>query len=708
MWYYGYVNKREQHREEVTELEIVLQYGKIDWRFTASEKGVYRAIRPGRVSDEHLDYAATLAPICEVQIRGRMTEAHMGGRRIQCSETGRFAYASHSLTEDEKGAQLTIVQKSDVAQLTSYLTVAAGTDTVRIRHEIQNIGETPFTVEYIGTYGDILLTEPNTFDTTELWIPTNGSCCECQWNRNTLKQWGVYGGRNMRSTKKLLISNTGTWSTKNYLPMGALRDASGHMTVWQIEANGSWSYELSDLWDSVTLHLNGPTFDDHNWQQTLAPGETFGTVAAAVTEGGDFNECMAHMTAYRRSIVRRTADAQNQPIIFNEYMYASWNTPSAQTAAELAPIAAKFGAEYYVIDCGWHDEPADPFYHVGGWQESRSRYPEGLSKTLDMIRSYGLIPGLWMEPEVVGAKGDAKSLYTDDCYFSHGGVVLGISNRYQLDFRNKTVTDRLDRIVDELVGTYGVGYIKFDYNIEAGVGTDRRAESCGQGLLGHNRAVYEWVRSIGARHPGLVIENCASGGNRMDYLTMQVSDMQSTSDQIDYRVYPYIAANMFSALLPEQAAVWAYPAAHADVEQPDAECTIMNMVNGMAGRMHLASRLDWLDAANAALVCEATAFYKTLSAFRAAAVPYFEGGVPTDMYAGQIVYGLQNEHEILLFVYRMDGTETVSIRPGVRVRQAETVYPADSKIQPETDGTTVRIQFPQPYTARVIRLTVAR
>lgn len=36
----------------------------------------------------------------------------------------------------------------------------------------------------------------------------------------------------------------------------------------------------------------------------------------------------------------------------------------------------------------------------------------------------------------------------------------------------------------------------------------------------------------------------------MDYLTLGLCDVQSTSDQIDYKVYPYIAANMFSALIP--------------------------------------------------------------------------------------------------------------------------------------------------------------
>ena len=54
----------------------------------------------------------------------------------------------------------------------------------------------------------------------------------------------------MKSFKKFCVSNTGTWSTKSYLPMGALKNKDGTFVLWQIEANGSWSYEMSDLFDS--------------------------------------------------------------------------------------------------------------------------------------------------------------------------------------------------------------------------------------------------------------------------------------------------------------------------------------------------------------------------------------------------------------------------------------------------------------------------
>ena len=484
-----------------------LRNGNVAWVFEGDEKGVRRCKDLSVYSETQRETVEQMSTICEVQIRGRMFSAHNGLRHMQHSENGRFSYCSHAVQENNGSTLLTIVQESDIARLTSYFHVAAGTDTVRTWHVVENIGKEVFTLEYVGTYNDLQVCEPRKFDKTEFWFPTNGSYCECQWNVGTMKDLGIFSGHNMRNQKKILISNVGTWSTKTYLPMGAIRNEQGKVLLWQIEANGSWSYELGDLFDCATLHLNGPTFEEHNWQQTLQPGESFETVKAAITEGEDFNDAMANLTRYRRTIIRDTKDSREQPVIFNEYMYASWNTPSAETAKALAPLASKFGADYYVIDCGWHDEEPDPFYYVGRWEESESRYPDGLKATLEGIRKEGLIPGLWMEPEVVGALGDAKSLYPDSCYFSHNGVVSGVSQRYQLDFRSQEVRDRLDKIVDRLVQEYGVGYLKFDYNIEAGVGTDYNAESYGNGLLHHNRAVYDWMKGIADRYPDLIIEN---------------------------------------------------------------------------------------------------------------------------------------------------------------------------------------------------------
>ena len=56
-----------------------------------------------------------------------------------------------------------------------------------------------------------------------------------------------------------------------------------------------------------------------------------------------------------------------------------------------------------------------------------------------------------------------------------------------------------------------------DYNINAGTGTDWKSDSPGDGLLEHCQAYLDWLRTVIAKYPELVIENCSSGGMRMAY-----------------------------------------------------------------------------------------------------------------------------------------------------------------------------------------------
>ena len=102
------------------------------------------------------------------------------------------------------------------------------------------------------------------------------------------------------------------------------------------------------------------------------------------------------------------------------------------------------------------------------------------------------------------------------------------------------------------------------------------AESVGQGLLEHEKAYLNWLDGVFARYPDLVIENCSSGGLRIDYALLSRYSIQSTSDQEDYRNYATIAANAVAGVTPEQAAVWSYP-----MRQGDKEEVIYNMVNAM-------------------------------------------------------------------------------------------------------------------------------
>src|SRR5205823_1122718 len=251
--------------------------------------------------------------------------------------------------------------------------------------------------------------------------------------------------------------------------------------------------------------------------------------------------------------------------------------------------------EYYVIDAGWYaDLHEDWSQTLGSWTASCTRFPRGLKFLLDQIKQAGMVPGLWLEPEVAGPKSVLAKKPDNWFLVRHGKRALK-NSRLLLDFRNPEVTAYLDQVMARLVNDYGIGYVKMDYNVDSLQGTEFHADSLGQGLLEHNRAHLAWLDSILNRYSDLMIENRGSGGGRMDYAMLSRLQVQSMSDQEDYLKLPAILVGASSAVLPEQLAIWSYPLAKSDADQ--ASC---NMVAAMMCRIHQSARLDSLSAEAAA------------------------------------------------------------------------------------------------------------
>ena len=254
---------------------------------------------------------------------------------------------------------------------------------------------------------------------------------------------------------------------------------------------------------------------------------------------------------------------------------------------------------------------------MGEWQECRERFPNGLKEVTDYIRQKGMIPGVWLELEVMGICCEKAKRVPDEWFFIRHGRRVYDRSRFQLDFRNPEVIAHANEVIDRLVKEYGVGYIKMDYNIEPGIGTEYKADSFGDGLLQHERAYLQWLDSVFERHPDLVIENCSSGGLRMDYAMLKRYSIQSTSDQENYLNYASISANAPTGLTPEQAAVWSYPLMEGTTEE-----VVFNMVNAILLRVHQSGHLAQISPERRALVKEGLEYYKTIRADLREALPF--------------------------------------------------------------------------------------
>jgi alpha-galactosidase len=516
------------------------------------------------------------------------------------------------------------------------------------------------------------------------------------------------------------ITSAGTCSSGTYLPMGAVLDGGrGHAWVWQIEHNGAWHWQVGEhtrgSGDPAAEHayvaLLGPTDLEHHWDVALAPGESFTTVPVAVAVAAGFEEAVGRLTAYRRAVRRPHEDLRRLPVIFNDYMNTLSGDPTTDKLLPLVAAASSAGAEYFVIDAGWYAELGAGWWDtVGAWKPSETRFSNGITEVLDQIRAAGMIPGLWLEPEVVGVHSPVTQQLPPEAFFQRGGSLVIEHGRLHLDLRHPAAVKHLDEVVDFVVGDLGAGYLKLDYNIAVCPGTDAGNLSPGAGLLAANRAHLDWLDRVLDRHPGLVIENCASGGMRIDYALLSRLQIQSTSDQQDYFRYPPVAAAAPTAMTPEQAAVWAYP-------QPDftGEEITFTLCGSLLGRVHLSGHLDQMSPAQRELVAAAVRVYKSIRADLPAAVPFWPLGLPrwTDSW---IALGMRGPGASYLTVWHRGAFGTGGNGPaeatlpvphlrGLPVT-AEVLYPEQGSAGVNWDpapGTLV-VTLPRTPTACLLRL----
>jgi alpha-galactosidase len=310
-----------------------------------------------------------------------------------------------------------------------------------------------------------------------------------------------------------------------------------------------------------------------------------------------------------------------------------------------------------------------------------------------------MIPGLWLEIEVMGIKCPlAKNLPDDFFFMRHGRRVID-HGRYQLDFRNPKVRDFATAIVDRLVNEYGVGYIKNDYNIDIGAGTELNADSVGDGLLCHNRAFINWLKGIRERHPALVWENCSSGGMRMEYASLSQADIQSVSDQTDYRFNAKVSAASATAVLPEQGAIWSYPKA-----KDSHDAFVMNMVNSMMQRVHLSGEVYGWNDEQLNEVKKAISVYKSIREDIKESLPFYPLGIPqyTDKF---MCAAYKCKDCIRMAVWRMDTDEKeISIPFDNKVVSARAIYPLDFEGEIAIDNSTLKVTMPREYTAAIIEI----
>ena len=651
-------------------------------------------------------------PVCRVEVAGE--NEPMANGKTATVEERKLRYVSHKI----EGDTLTLVMRSCFVEVTSTYTKYEDTNAVRVWQTVKNIFDDEICLELVDTVG-IFLGE-NAKEESKDWYFhrfTNARYTEAMPDVRSLFDLGM-----KEAFATFRVENIGNSSSRGNLPQGILENRrTGEHFMFQIESYHDWIYTVTMARNMFAVRMGGPNAHRHQWNKVLAPGESYTTVPVALAGDSSLNDVLAQMTRYRRHIKPDCEAERDLPAIYNEYMHFSWDDPNAARVHMMAPYVKESGCQYYVVDCGWHDsaeitEEMAMYYKFGTWYEDKSRFPDGIRATADYVRSLGMKFGLWIAPEVVGIRNEKMLEYYDqDCFFIRNGKKITSGRGYLVDFRNPKVYDYMSRTLDRMIDEYGCDYIKFDGSPNPEFGTELDSTSYGDGLEKAEEAFLAWAKAAMERHPNVIFEDCAGGGLRMDYRALSMFSLISTSDQTAYNCYPYITGNIFASVLPEQAAVWSYPV-DSKLYDPDNEDkvnervsnerVVLNMVNAILGRIHLASRIHLLDEEKRALIREGMDVYHRLTPEKLESVPYLPKGY-TEYKDTFVATGIKTDEKVYLAVWNLNGDRTVKLPlPEITVKDAKVIYPMTLETKYTFDEESITVEFTEDEQARLFEITI--
>lgn len=618
-------------------------------------------------------------------------------------------YLSHSLLDDE----LIIMTSDDVLEAETHFTFYKDVSGFNVVHKITNKSKEIVHIEYASSlyfYG-LGQKESPTYKNMNVYYCSNSWHTECQWKKESFIDANIFNGNDRLTMKRFAIDNVGSWSTKEYLPLlGIENEINKQFMLMQIEHNGSWHFEIGDNENSYYVSSCGPDMADSQWCLALNPLESFETVPSSIVLGKDFEESIQEITKLRRHFINTShIDYQTQPVIYNDFMHGTWDLSREDLIKPCVDAASEMGVDIFVLDAGWFAETTGWPNYIGDYKECSINFPNGgLRGMFDYIRNKGMKTGLWFEIENIGYLSNAAKELPEEYFMHINGHRVMKNSRYCLNLCNDGALNWAYNKINDAIEQYDLDYIKIDYNLDLGVGNDDIDKFLGVGLLKHNIKVIELIKKLENSHPNLTIENCASGGQRMDYRMLKETQLVSSSDLENYYLYPYISTNMYTAALPEQSGIWSYPVCNdiKNIEITD-EVVIFNMANGLVGRLTLSSPLYKLNDHQLSLVKEGVEFAKQLKDFRKIALPIYPNGF-NRYFKDNAVVGLKSDKKIILYVFNMlDKPQNVKVDLSkYNIEGCKQVYPCSSLVNYKLDDNTLVVDFPNGLMGRIFELNI--
>ncbi len=202
--------------------------------------------------------------------------------------------------------------------------------------------------------------------------------------------------------------------------------------------------------------------------------------------------------------------------------------------------------DYYWVDAGWYGTstlPCPDVFHgewgiTGDWRVNRNYHPDGLKPISDAAHRAGMKFLLWIEP-LRATYGTPVTLEHPEWFLKGSREEPKLKDNLLLNLGHPGAWQWAVETISGLITENGVDCYREDFNFDPGpywAIADEEGRT-GWAEMRFIEGFYAFWDELRRRHPGLLIDNCASGGRRLDLETISRS---VALWRTDYNCFPFM------------------------------------------------------------------------------------------------------------------------------------------------------------------------
>ena len=284
---------------------------------------------------------------------------------------------------------------------------------------------------------------------------------------------------------------------------------------------GMWTAEFSPSENGTLISVK-----QNRCHMKILPGETMRTPRLTFMAAGDSEDHARNL--WRKWYFKHIIPTENGKPLGPMYVlcdqipgHEEFTASSTETQCRALEtyIAHGLRPDIWWLDAGWYPNDTHWWSCVGTWRHDPERFPNGLGELGRMCEENGVRFLLWFEPERVR---DGSEIHAE-----HSDWLISFDDwpEHMLDLSKREAVDWLTDNISEKIEEYHVHIYRQDFNTQAMAYWNyiETEDRIGAIENGHIQGYLAYWDALLDRHPGILLDSCASGGRRNDLDTMRRS-----------------------------------------------------------------------------------------------------------------------------------------------------------------------------------------